>query len=346
MKKIFKLCIVLGILVSVVACSKPNTDKPNEGGNVKVETLKIQFVPSKNVDDIVTTTDPLKDLLKTTLATKGFDVTNVEVTVSDSYEAAGEALSTGAIDLAFIPAGTYVLYHEDGAELLLAATRAGLSKDSAVAKDWNDGQPTTGDSANQVTYYRSLLIAGPSAIGKELSDKVNAGTALTWEDVNKATWCHSSPTSSAGYIYPTIWLQDNFSKKITDLEKAVQTTGYGDTATRLANGQCDIGVGFADFRRDFEANWTTDYGRKETIWAETNVIGVTDGIMNDTISYSKHSTTLTADLIKALQEAFIEIAQTDAGKEVIKIYSHEGYTYVKDADYDSSRKAQELAQGK
>lgn len=61
--------------------------------------------------------------------------------------------------LALIPGGTYVLY-DDGAEVILTATRNGLSKDSDNAKDWNDGQPTEA-SEKQAVSYRALMIAGP-----------------------------------------------------------------------------------------------------------------------------------------------------------------------------------------
>ncbi len=347
-----KILVLLAMLLLVAGCTTEQpeaTTTPSTDGttNVAVEEISIQFVPSRGVEDITVATDPLKALLTDALATKGFDVANVDISVGADYNAAGEALATGGVDLAFIPAGTYVLYHEDGAELLLAATRAGLSKDSPEAKDWNDGMPTEGDSNSQVTYYRSILVAGPSEKGQELAAKVNNGEAMTWEDVNSAVWCVSaSTTSSAGYIYPTIWLMDNYDKKITDLDSAVPTDGYSDTATRLASMQCDIGVGYADYRRDYAENWTADYGRELSIWEETNVIGVTDGVMNDTISYSANSDIMTPELIAALKEAFIEIAQTEEGKAVIAIYSHEGYAEVTDADYDSSRKAQELVTSK
>lgn len=339
MKKLLALVLGLSLLSGCAAGNGGTKDN-------KIEKLKVQFVPSRDVEDIVTVTAPLVDLLKEGLNEKGFEVADIEISVSSSYEAAGEALSAGTVDVAFIPGGTYVLYHEDGAELLLAATRAGLSKDFEDAKDWNDGKPTEGDSNNQVAYYRSLAIAGPSEIGKKLAEKVNSGQALTWEDVNEATWCHSSPTSSAGYVYPTIWLNDNFGKKISDLAKAVLVNGYTDSMTRLANGQCDVAVGYADMRRDYAEKWTGEWNRRASVWEETNVIAVTDGIMNDTISYSKNSEIMSEDFIKALQEVFIDVAKTEEGKKVIAIYSHEGYKVVSDSDYDSARKAQAIAQGK
>ena len=51
-----------------------------------------------------------------------------------------------------------------------------------------------------------------------------------------------------------------------------------------------------------------------------------------------------ADLIAALQQAFINISNTDAGKEVIAIYSHKGYQVAQSSDYDNERAAQKLIQ--
>ena len=48
------------------------------------------------------------------------------------------------------------------------------------------------------------------------------------------------------------------------------------------------------------------------------------------------------DFRKALGEAFIEIAQTDEGKEIISVFSQVGYTWGKDSDYDGERDAQAM----
>ena len=76
------------------------------------------------------------------------------------------------------------MLYDDGCDVLLTATRDGLSIDSDNAKDWNDNAPTE-PTTEQVTSYRALMIAGPSAKGQELAAKVNAGEALTWEDVSR-----------------------------------------------------------------------------------------------------------------------------------------------------------------
>ena len=148
------------------------TEETAEPAAKTIETLKVAFVPSREPQEIITATEPLKQLLKDELAKEGYDVGEVEITVGTTYEAVGEGLEAGTIDVGLIPGGTYVLY-DDGAEVILTATRDGLSKDSDNAKDWNDGQPTEA-SDKQAVSYRALFIAGPSDKGQELAAKVNA----------------------------------------------------------------------------------------------------------------------------------------------------------------------------
>ncbi|TVY01474.1 PhnD/SsuA/transferrin family substrate-binding protein [Cohnella terricola] len=321
----------------------PSASAPSESAQpaaIDIKELKVSFVPSKDPETIITATDPLKDLLKAQLATEGYNVDKVSIDVGTTYEAVGEALTAGSTDIGFIPGGTYALY-DDGADVILTATRAGLSNDSDNAKDWNDNKPTAA-TAEQANYYRSLFIAGPSKKGQELAAKVNGGEQLTWEDLNSANWAIMSTSSSAGYIYPTLWLQKNFNKSLTDLSHVVTSDSYGTSFARLAAGQADVIVAYADARRDFEPKWTADFGRGQSIWDETNVIGVTQGIYNDTISVSKNDKIMTDEFKTALQNAFIAIAQTEEGKKVISVYSHEGYKVAQSSDYDGERQAQEL----
>ena len=318
------------------------TEEETAAENKKIDTLRIAFVPSREPEEIITATEPLKVLLSDELAKLGYDIGEVEITVGTSYEAVGEALSAGTADVGLIPGGTYVLY-DDGCDVLLTATRDGLSIDSDNAKDWNDNEPTE-PTTDQVTSYRALIIAGPSEKGKAVAAKVNAGEALTWEEVSDLNWSVANSSSPAGYIYPSLWLQDNFGKNITDIPHAVQSDSYGSAFARLASGQVDVLCTYADARRDYEDEWTGEYAMTNSIWEDTDVIGVTPAIYNDTISVSKTSPIMDDDFKAALSEAFINIGNTEEGKEVIAIYSHNGYLPAQSSDYDSERAAQELIQ--
>ncbi len=332
MKKFLSMMMALLVVIGISGCgSSENTDPKT------IDTLNVMFVPSKNPDDIQKASEPMANLIKESLTNQGFSVNTVNVTTGDSYEVVGEALASGSVDVGFIPAGTYVKYENEGVKPLMVATRNGLSINSKDAKVWNENKPTQ-ETEEQVDFYNSLIIAGPSEKGKALGEKVNNGEKPTWEELNEATWCTSGPTSSSGYLYPSLWLKENYDKTITDLENTTRTKGYSDAMNSLQTQVCDISVGFADMRIDEAKNW------EGNIWADTNVIGVSGPIMNDTISVSTTSKNMSDELQKALITTFSEMPNSETGKEVMKIYNHTGYVEVKPEDFDTERKVQELSE--
>ncbi len=319
------------------------------------ETLHFQFVPSRDPGEIITETKGLGQLVIDEMASRGYTIGNVEITVSDSYEAAGEALASGSIEVAWLPGGTYALYSNES-DVILTATRNGLSNDSENPADWNGTANATQKNGPQVTYYRSLIYATPSAYGKELAAKVNAGEELTWEDLDKAKWGVMDVTSSAGYVYPTMWLDENYGKKITDLSNVTTMNGYMGAFTQAAAESVDIICCYADGRNDYEGSWNLPTDQKDetghqglgrvngkSIWEELNVIGVTEGIYNDTVAITKKNPNVYNDEFKtALQDSLIAIANTEAGQKIFAIYSHTGYAKATDADYDGARAALEV----
>ena len=190
----------------------------------------------------------------------------------------------------------------------------------------------------------------------ELAAKVNAGEELTWDDLSKANWAVLKNSSSAGYIYPTLWLQDHYGKKITDLPNVITLAGYGDAFAQAAAEAVDIIVCHADGRNDYEAAWTlptgqsdetgkAGMGRTDSIWNELNVIGVTPGIYNDTVSITKaNADVYNPEFIAAMQQALINVINTPEGQEIFSVYSHTGYAVATDADYDGARAALKVAQ--
>lgn len=333
MKKILGfLSVMMFAFITLVGCGSSS-----EG----LDELIVYFVPSRNPEDIEKATEPLQAMLKEELSEQGFDFENIRVEVGTSYEAVGEALASGTAHVGFIPGGTFVIY-EDDVDVALTATRFGLSHDSENPADWNTAP--TEDTDEQVTYYRSLIIAGPSEKGRELAEKINNGEELTKEDMESAIWgVQGSTSSSAGYIYPTLWLRDKYGISISDLPNKVALDGYGTALSQLANEQIDVMVAYADARRDYVDQWTGDFGREASVWEETDVIGVTEGIYNDTISVTKDDV-MTDELKAAIQQAFINIGNTEEGQKIISIYSHEGYQIGNAEDYEGAKKANELVQ--
>ena len=321
---------------------------------VKMDKLTFEFVPSKESDVIIQGTKNLPELVKAEMLKRGYDISEVVISVGTDYNATGEAMATGAIDVGWLPGGTYALY-SDEVDVILTATRNGLSNDSTDPRDWNGEANKTLKNGPQVTFYRSLIYATPSAYGKELAAKVNAGEKLTWEDLDKASWGVMRTSSSAGYIYPTLWLMNNYGKKLSDLSNVATLAGYPEGFALAAAETIDIIVCYADGRNDYELAWTIPttekdatgkggMGRTASIWEEINVIGVTDGIYNDTVSVTREKPEIhNPEFIKALQDTLIAIIGTPEGKAIFDVYSHTGYAYATDADYDGARAALEVA---
>ena len=347
MKKIIASILTLALCLSLAtscAGKQPeaaNNDSGTENNVTEIPSLKIAFSPYADADQIVTATEPLEQLLQAKLLEKGYDVKEIDMTVGTSYTAVGEALSAGSADIGFISGGNYVLFSDD-CDVLLTALRYAINKDSEEPADWNDGtiEENTKDMS---TYYRCIILAGPTEKGQELLAKVNNGEELTWDDLNSATWSVLGPTSASGYIYPCLWLQDNYGKGISDLENVVQSDSHTTSVARLASGQVDVMVSYGHIRIKNAPLWESDFGGTAPMVEQTGVIGVTDGIYNDMIAYSKTSATLADEGFRqALGEAFMEIAETDEGREIISVFSQVGYTWGQDADYDGERAAQEL----
>ena len=291
-------------------------DKTETPAPVSVETLRIAFSPYADSDAILTAAEPLEALLKAKLLEKGYDVQNIELSVGTSYTAVGEALSAGSADLGFLSGPTYVLFSED-CDVLLTALRYAINKDSEDPADWNDGtlEQNTEETS---TYYRCIIL-------------------------DNATWSVLNPSSASGYIYPCLWLLDTYGHGINELSHVVQADSHSTSVARLASGQVDVMVSFGHIRLKNAAKWQSDFGGTAPMEEQTWVIGVTQGIYNDMIAYSKSSELMADEAFRtALGECFIELAQTEEGKAVFSVFSQIGYTWGKDSDYDGERAAQAL----
>ncbi len=358
MKKLTVLLLSALLLLAVFGCTKEEQPKDDK----TLEHLSIVFVPSKDPEQIKDAAKGLPALLAKYLADEGYtiDPEKITVDVGSNYEVVGEGLAAGSIDLGFIPAGNYVTVHDtypEDVNLLLASSRASVSVDvdydGSDFKNWNLG-PVTDRADIPAGGYRSLMYVNiGTEKGKDLYDKAYAGT-LTWEDFQSATIACGSPTSGASYKYPSAWLNQRFGTGVGNaavtLEnlKTTEITSYSSAMEALLGGQVDICFGYADVRKDAASTTALDalkadgkFTEYETVFDVIKVIGVSDMIMNDTISYGADEM-FTPELVKALQNAFINLIKTDEGKACVAPYSHAGYVVVKDSDYDGFRAVTEL----
>lgn len=344
MKKIVAAFLFLMICTgALLGCG--GSEKKKEAQNNKVKELKIALSPYQDAETIKTAVGPLSSLLQAKLKEKGFNVGKVTMTVGTSYSAAGEALSAGSADAGFLSGATYVLFDKE-TDVLLTALRQGISKDTVDLKIWNNGEPEKFND-NLVQYYRSALVAGPSAGGKALLEKVKKGEKPAWEELNALKWTVMSPASASGYLYPSLYLKKEYGKTLADLAHVVQAESYTTSMARLASGQADIAVAFSHVRIRNEKIWQTKLGGTDTIWRQTGIIGVTDKIYNDTVCVSKASKIMQNEKFrKAFGEALIETAKTKEGLDALKILGHKGYDWADAKNYDDERRVQRELKGK
>ena len=63
--------------------------------------------------------------------------------------------------------------------------------------------------------------------------------------------------------------------------------GFEDSLIKLADGTCDIGVGYTNIREEYEDMWEYYYGSKASIYDELSIIYVSERIYDDAIIISK-----------------------------------------------------------
>ncbi|OPZ36240.1 MAG: ABC transporter, phosphonate, periplasmic substrate-binding protein [Tenericutes bacterium ADurb.BinA155] len=245
----------------------------------------------------------------------------------------------------------------------LAAMNGEIGADGNAISSSNPAYVYKGDqSSTQVSYYSGIIItlrdSARAALNLPALDADGDGKT-TIKEIHDAKGVigRMGATSGAGYIYPTKYLFDNgytlgFKSKDdynalsdADKEKAVigvDQTSYPNAVSLLMTGAIDAACGFMDIRYG-SAYVQTDgkYYHDDTLFSKGYTVGITDPIMNDTLSVTNTLSTGKRDAIKkAFKKAVTEGSKTEEGTAaylIYQIYSHTGYVDAKDSDFDSAR---------
>ncbi|QIN47495.1 Vmc-like lipoprotein signal peptide domain-containing protein [Mycoplasma capricolum] len=161
-----------------------------------------------------------------------------------------------------------------------------------------------------------------------------------------------SKTSSSGFLYPVLWLKEfvglteseilqMLTKKDTErrIVKALSftesATTIGNKEAKLENSSYAITFGFSDIRfRDRQTDGKKENEVKEerknemSLFENSMVIGASQSIYNDGISYSKSKKSVLRDkkLLEDVRQSFIDlIDKNEEAKKIFKIYNHVGY---------------------
>ena len=300
------LVAVVALLVAVVAtaCSSKSSSSSNKE-NYTPKSLTIQFVPSQAATKLQARAKPLEKMLSKRLGIP------VHVSMSTDYNTVVEAMKSKKVDVGFLPPDGYVLAHKQGAaDLLLQAERYGVK------------QPG-GKATNQlVKSYRAEIL-------------VKKGSKIkNWKDLKGKSISVQNPTSTAGYVFPVAELKQK-GLDVTKDCKLVTVTGHDQAVLNVLNGDTDAAFVFEDARNIVKKD-------NPKIMSQVVPIYFTKPIPNDTISVIP---SMSKSFRKKLAKAFIAVGKSKEGKKVIEsVYSHEGYAYAKDSDFNVIRKYDKIVE--
>jgi phosphonate transport system substrate-binding protein len=273
-------------------------EEETEGG-IYPEVLEVQLIPSRDAEALNEYVAPLEALLEVQL---GMDV---NVTVATDYNALIEGMSSGQIHVGLLATTSYVLAHDEGAANVIL---------KSLRYDVNDAGEKLYDEPLVSGYKSQLLVHKDSGI-TELSDLKGKTIAI------------SSFTSTSGFVWPANLLADNDIDPENDVTW-YNAGGHDNAILAVLNGDADAAFTFKDARFLVETE-------HPNVYDDVLFLLNTESIPNDTISVIPG---LDPELVQMIKDAFINIAASDFGLQVIQdIYSHEGYAEATDEEYDVVR---------
>lgn len=339
MKKALLLIPIFAIIL-VFANLK---DEPNK----EIDTLTIGFAPTVDPEKIISGTEDLENLLITQLGNFGYNVKHIEINVMTSYSAAAESLLSGSSLVAYMPTTTFALAQDETIVPFLEGLRYAQNVDSENPKDWNDNSPNYWLEDQMTSKFYSQFVTGPSDYGVELKNKFVENGFLTWEELNKANICFgSNATSSATYIYPAMWLYNNYGVLVEDISKLVPSNNSTEMTANLAMETCDVAPISSMSRITYADQWQSEWERTKSIWEETYVIGVSQPITNGMFGISTVNEYYSKDLKDKLEQAFITIASTEKGIEILNSINLVGVKKVSDDYLDNTYESLQFVEDK
>ncbi|AVN59182.1 lipoprotein [Mesoplasma florum] len=195
------------------------------------------------------------------------------------------------------------------------------------------------DTKEKSTYYRSYVYVNNELLKKQGIDMSKISKDDEYQDAlrklilpdasgNEAKGnvnfsVSKSKTSSAGTIYPLMWLKNvagfNDEQVKYIYTKSNKQVDYPSAAQYVSNTSNGFAVGFSDIRYEIK-----DEADSIKAFKNTSVIGMSDKIINDGIMYSRKRVN-DDKVIKDLRDSFKDLISKEENKEIFNVYNHADY---------------------
>ncbi|MBU0495206.1 MAG: phosphate/phosphite/phosphonate ABC transporter substrate-binding protein [Chloroflexi bacterium] len=304
MKKYAFIAVLMIVAMVLPAAQCPGMEpaKGTEGN-----PITMYFVPSAEADKVLASGEIIAKALEERTGYK------FETAVPTSYAAVIEAMGTDKADIAWLATFAYIVAHDKyGVDVSLTTVRYGADT------------------------YKGQFIA-----------KADSGLTKI-EDIAGKKIAYTDAGSTSGFIYPSALL----AKMGIVPGETLFAGGHPQAALAVKQGSADVGCTYwsdrypdgtiGDARRtlatiDAKADPEGFAKELEAIEKEIVIIGFTDDIPNDTVSFRKD---FPADMRAKIVQAIMDYAQTDEGKQALAdLYNITGFTASNDARYDVVREA-------
>jgi phosphonate transport system substrate-binding protein len=223
----------------------------------------------------------------------------IEPVVTTDFTAAVEAMCSGEAQMGALNTFNYVVAKQRGcAEVALASLRFGSS------------------------FYAGQVITRPD-------------TGITSvADLAGKTFCRPDPTSTSGWVIPSLAMRAEGLDPEADLAEIVDAGGHDGVVLAVLDGTCDAGSTFVDARSNVEEDFPN-------VMTDVVVIAESAPIPNDTVSFHPD---VPAEVRDAIVAALLELNNTEEGVALLNtLYSWSGLEAVDDTFYDGFRQQLDAA---
>ncbi|WP_419775366.1 phosphate/phosphite/phosphonate ABC transporter substrate-binding protein [Ignavigranum ruoffiae] len=273
------------------------------GLNFKAEAeekaLEVQFVPTNNDGSMQAKAEPFAKYLSEKLGRE------VNVTLATDYSTIVQAMASGQVDIGIMPPAAYTQARDMGAAEALLTSVLGAFDDET-------GEPLEGETTG--SFRAEILVKADSDL-KDVKDLVGKNIATL------------NPSSASGYIYPIAELKNQGIDLVSEANLTV-VNDIPSMITAILNGQQDAGFSFQGTRYVFSKAFPDN-----KLPEDLKVLYLSEGeIPNDAIAVQPK---MDADLKEKVKQTFLEMNQSDEGKDIMALWNHLGYVEADESVYDT-----------